>query len=196
MVVIAILILVAAFITPAMTSFSKSAGRKAVMGDLLGGIEQARTQALKDRRSTYVVFAAQPVGSTSSITDQTILGRYFYHSFAIFQDDPASAGNPKIQLTPWKVFATGVSLRSGISFAPWPYDIAFSFTPAQSNQNFPYLRFNANGEADVPGVVSGSISLGVFEGFVTGTSETTTNSANFTQTIAISPHTGRAEYIP
>src|SRR2546421_515648 len=85
MAVIAILILVAAFISPAISSLSKSGGRKAVVGDLLGGIERARTQAIKDGRNTYVVFAAQPVGSASAITDKTILDRYFYHSFAIFQ---------------------------------------------------------------------------------------------------------------
>jgi type II secretory pathway pseudopilin PulG len=194
--VIGIIILVAAFVAPAFTSLSKSSARKAAIGDLLGGIEQARTQAIKDGRASYVVFAAQPVGGASTISDKNILNRYFYHSFAIFEDDAADpVNNPKSQLTPWKPFPVGVSLRSAISFAPWS-SATFAFPPAGAPQSFPYLKFNANGEVESPGLASGPVQLGIFEGFVTGTSETATNSANFTQTVTISPHTGRAEYIP
>ncbi len=67
MVVMAIIILVAAFATPAFNSLSKSSGRKAAIGNLLGGIEQARSQAMKDGRYTYVVFPAQPVGGARQL---------------------------------------------------------------------------------------------------------------------------------
>lgn len=101
-------------------------------------------------------------------------------------------------MTPWKTLPVGISLRKAISSAPWASDVAFVFTPAgaSATQSFPYLRFNGNGEADVPVITSGSIQVQVFEGYITGTTETATNKANFTQTIAVSPHTGRAEYIP
>ena len=192
--VVGIIILVAAFVAPAFTSFSKSNVRKAAIGDLLGGIEQARTQAIKDGRASYVVFAAQPVGGSSTISDKNILNRYFYHSFAIFEDDAVDpVNNSKSQLTPWKPFPVGVSLRSAISFAPWS-SATFAFAPVGAPQSFPYLKFNANGEVESPSLPT--VQLGIFEGFVTGTSETATNSANFTQTVTISPHTGRAEYIP
>jgi len=194
--VVGIITVVAALVAPAFTSLSKSSARKATIGDLLGGIEQARPQAIEDGRASYVVFAAQPVGGASTISDKNILNRYFYHSFAIFEDDAADpVNNPKSQLTPWKPFPVGVSLRSAISFTPWS-SATFAFPPAGAPQSFPYLKFNANGEVESPSLPSGPVQLGIFEGFVTGTSETATNSANFTQTVTISPHTGRAEYIP
>jgi prepilin-type N-terminal cleavage/methylation domain-containing protein len=197
LVVIAIIAIMMGLLVPAVTSLSKSNGRQAAINNLLGGIEQARAQAIADGRYTYVVFAAQPVGGSSTITGQTILDRYFYHSFAIFEDDAGNSAN-KVQLTPWKILPVGISLRSAISSTPWTSDISFAFTPADAavTQNFPYLRFNENGEADVPTFASGSIPLGIFEGHIAGTSEKATNSANFTQTIAIWPHTGRAEYTP
>lgn len=206
MVVVAIMILVAGLATPAFNSLSKSNGRKAAIGNLLGGIEQARSQAMKDGRYTYVVFAAQPVGGSSTITNKAILDQYFYHSFAIFEDDAADpVNNPKVQVTAWKTLPSGVSLRSAISFAPsdqtkpqWASG-SFAFTPVGAAQSFPYLKFNGNGEVESPTIPlkpADPIPLGIFEGFVTGTFETATNSANFTQTITISPHTGRAEYIP
>jgi len=206
LVVMGIILLLLAAIVPAVNSLSKSNGRKAAIGDLLGGIEQARTQAIKDGHASYVVFAAQPVGGTSTISDKNILNRYFYHSFAVFEDDAADpVNNPKVQVTPWKTLPIGVSLRSAISFAPsdqtkpqWA-SASFAFTPVGAAQSFPYLKFNPNGEVESPTIPlkpADPIPLGIFEGFVTGKSETATNSANFTQTITISAHTGRAEYIP
>jgi prepilin-type N-terminal cleavage/methylation domain-containing protein len=194
--VISIIVILTVLVAPAFTSLSKSNGRKAAIGNLLGGIEQARSQAIKDGRATYVVFSAQPVGGSSPITDKTILSRYFYHSFAIFEDDAADpVNNPKVQVSAWKTFPIGVSLRSAISFAPWA-SASFAFNPVGAAQSFPYLKFNANGEVDSPTVASGPIPLGIFEGFVTGTSETATNSSNFTEWVNVFPHNGRAEYTP
>ncbi len=191
---------------PAVNSLSKSSGRKAAVSNLLGAIEQSRSQAMRDGRSTYIAFAAQPSDSTNTnITSNIILDRYFYHSYAIFEDDPASATNPKIQLTPWKVLPTGISLRTEISFssantrtnAKWSSS-DFAFTPGGSTaQKFPFLSFDSTGALTSPTPVNiGSISLRLFEGSVTGTFEHPTSSANKDETISIAPVTGRAVYTP
>src|SRR5205807_4750976 len=130
----------------------------------LGAIEQARAEAIKTGQATYVVFPAQPVGGGSTITDKTILDRYFYHSVAIFEDDPANPTTPK-QISNWKTFPTGVSLRSTISSSPWSSN-SFAFSPIGTPQSFPYLKFNSNGEVESPVPASGNlVQLGIFEGY-------------------------------
>ena len=54
LVVIGIIAILMAMIAPAVTSLSKSNGRKAAIANLLGGIEQARAQAIADGQATYV----------------------------------------------------------------------------------------------------------------------------------------------
>jgi prepilin-type N-terminal cleavage/methylation domain-containing protein len=201
LVVIAIISILLVAVIPAL-NFSKSSGRKSAISNLLGTIEQARAQALKDGQPTYVVFPAKPASGSSLITDKAILDRYFYHSVAIFEDEPANPATPK-QITNWKTFPTGVSLRSAIS---WWSSANFTFTPAGSPQSFPYLKFNANGEvesptptpAPSPTPTPSSVQLSVFEGFVdpTGPTDRDTSSAKFSETIQISRLTGRAEYTP
>ena len=187
--VLTIVLILTALLTPAFISLTKSNGRKAAIGNLLGTIEQARTQAIKDGQSTYVVFATLGGG-----TAQAILDRYNYKSYAIFEDDPANPGTQK-QLTQWSTLPAGVSLRSAISSAPW-VSASFAFNPIGAAQSFPYLKFNANGEVESPTVVSGSIQLKIFEGFVNGTSDKPTNQSNFTEIINVAPNTGRATYTP
>ena len=194
---IGIISLLLVAIVPAVNSLSKSSGRKAAIGNLLGVIEQARGQAVKDGQPTYVVFPAQPIGGGGTISDPNILARYFYHSVAIFEDDPTNPGTPK-QITAWKILPTGISLRSAISFSPWTSN-KFAFTPsgAGATASFPFIKFNPNGEVESPTFApTVPVSLGVFEGFVNGTYEKPTNSNNFTETINIARLTGRAEYTP
>jgi prepilin-type N-terminal cleavage/methylation domain-containing protein len=105
LVVMGIILIALAALVPAVTSLSKSGGRRAALNSLLGGIEQARAEAIKSSQATYVVFPAFTSGTQSS------LDRYNYRSYAIFEDDAANPGNVK-QLTDWKSFPTGVALRA------------------------------------------------------------------------------------
>ncbi len=73
LVVMAIIVLLLAGLVPAVTSLSKSNGRKAAIANLLGGIEQARAQAIADGQATYVVFPTFGSG-----TSQATLDRYNY----------------------------------------------------------------------------------------------------------------------
>jgi prepilin-type N-terminal cleavage/methylation domain-containing protein len=209
LVVIGIIAALLVAVVPAVNTLSKSSGRKATASLLLGVIEQARAQAIKDGRATYVVFAAQPVGSVTGVTDQKIIDRYFYHSAAIFEDDPDPT-QPKVQLTPWKLFPAGISLRTEISFAappPPPVPInnanwssgSFAFTPAGSQlQSFPYMEFDQTGMLVAPTPVDPAqpMRLRFFEGLVTGTFEKPTTQANKDEAISIADTTGRATYVP
>src|SRR5262249_20393062 len=56
LVVMSIIAIALAALVPAVTSLSKSGGRRAARDSLLGGIEQARAEAIKSGQATYVVF--------------------------------------------------------------------------------------------------------------------------------------------
>src|SRR6266487_3422083 len=58
LVVMGIIVIALAALVPAVTSLSKSGGRRAACNSLLGGIEQARAEAIKSSQATYVVFPA------------------------------------------------------------------------------------------------------------------------------------------
>jgi len=190
--VIAILLVV---IVPSVNSISKSNARKAAVSNLLGVIEQARATALRDGQTTYVAFPDQIPGATG---DVGMTQRYYYRSFAIFEDDP-NTGSVK-QVTPWKSLPTGVSLRheSVDYLANTP--MVFSFSPGGSGAKapFPCLKFNSNGEVDAsttrdPTQTTGTIQFGVFEGYVENGSNKYTSKARITDSVAVTRLTGRAE---
>ena len=197
LVVIGIISILLVAVIPAVTSLSKSSGRKAAVSNLLGAIEQARAQAIKDGQATYVVFPTFNAGAT-----QAILDRYNYKSYALFEDDPANPTTPK-QLTAWKTLPTSVSLRSAISSPPWE-TAAFIFTPlnATQTQTFPYLKFNASGEVESPPNPAPpnppSVSIAIFEGYVNGGTEVITGKKDAsgnplaTESISVARLTGRA----
>jgi len=207
LVVIGIIAILMAMIAPAVTSLSKSNGRKAAIANLLGGIEQARAEAIKSGQATYVVFPTFASGA------QSTLDRYNYKSYAIFEDDAVHPGSVK-QLTEWKSFPTGAALRAaaytinGVSvdlFLSYLQDPAglnpaptFTFTPDLSAAAvFRCLKFNSNGEVQAPITSANAVYLGVFEGFVSNGSEVATTkdgSGNLSavEYITVSQFTGRA----
>jgi len=199
LVVTGMIVLLLAAIVPAVTSLSKSNGRKAAIANLLGGIEQARAQAIADAQATYVAFPTFSAG-----TAQSTLDRYNYKSYAIFEDNAANPGSVK-QLTGWKSLPTGVALRSAgtaalanladpASLSPAP---TFSFTPdTGTTPAFRCLKFNLNGEVEAPAT---NVLLGVFEGYVSSGTEVVTSAKDANgnpaavEYIAVSQFTGRAE---
>jgi prepilin-type N-terminal cleavage/methylation domain-containing protein len=196
LVVMAMLLFLLAAIMPAVSSLSKSNGRKAALEHLIGGIEQARAQAIAHGEATYVVFPTFGNG-----TSPTILERYNFRSYAIFEDDPLNPGIVK-QLTSWRTLPTGISLRSGLPrTSPPKYldalatSVTFAFTPLNSTANFPFLKFNTLGELDTP---AADIVLGLFEGFVSNGAEkfTCANDQNgnplASEYLMVAQHTGRA----
>jgi prepilin-type N-terminal cleavage/methylation domain-containing protein len=199
LVVLGIIGLLLSAIVPAVTSLSKANGRKAAMANLLGGIEQARAEAINTNQATYVVFSTFGAG-----TAQSTLDRYNYKSYAIFEDNAANPGSVK-QVTPWKALPTGVALRAAgaaalanladpASLNPAP---SFTFTPDTGiTPAFRCLKFNTNGEVEAP---AANVLLGVFEGYVSNGTEVVTSGKDANgnpaavEYIAIAQFTGRAE---
>src|SRR5438874_3163242 len=191
LVVLGMIVILLSALVPAVTSLSKANGRKAAMANLLGGIEQARAEAINTSQATYVVFPTFGAG-----TVQTTLDRYNYKSYAIFEDNAASSGSVK-QVTPWKALPTGVALRAAgtaalanltdpASLNPAP---TFGFTPdTGTTPAFRCLKFNSNGEVEAP---AANVLLGVFEGYVSNGTEVGNPAA--VEYIALAQFTGRAE---
>ena len=202
LVVMGIILIALAALVPAVTSLSKSGGRRAALNSLLGGIEQARAEAIKSSQATYVVFPAFTSGT------QSTLDRYNYRSYAIFEDDAAIPGNVK-QLTDWKSFPTGVALRKAYTIngvnggldslqdpAALTPSVAFSFPPDASAAPFKCFKFNSNGE--VVQAPAGNVLLGVFEGYVDNGNEVATTkdgsgNPSAVEYLMVSQFTGRAE---
>jgi Type II transport protein GspH len=172
---------------------------------LLGGIEQARAEAIKSGQATYIVFPTFTSGT------QSTLDRYNYRSYAIFEDNAASPGTVK-QLTDWKAFPAGVALRKtytingincGLDSLQDPATLTpaatFSFTPDTSATPFRCFKFNTNGEIQAP---AADVRLAVFEGFVNNGSEVATGPKDAsgnpyaTEYLIVSQFTGRAEPVP
>jgi prepilin-type N-terminal cleavage/methylation domain-containing protein len=200
LVVISIIAIALAALVPAVTSLSKSGARRAARDTLLGGIEQARAEAIKSGQATYIVFPTFTSGT------QSTLDRYNYRSYAIFEDNAASPGSVK-QLSDWKSFPTGVALRAaGIAALSNLADPAtltpaatFSFTPDTSAAPFRCIKFNSNGEVQAP---AANTFLAVFEGYVNNGSEVATGPKDAsgnpyaTEYLMVSQFTGRAEPVP
>jgi type II secretory pathway pseudopilin PulG len=195
--VMGIILIALAALVPAVTSLSKSGGRRAALNSLLGGIEQARAEAIKSSQATYVVFPAFTSGT------QSTLDRYNYRSYAIFEDDAANPGNVK-QLTDWKSFPTGVALRAAGTAAlsnladpaALTPSVAFSFPPDASAAPFKCFKFNSNGE--VVQAPAGNVLLCIFEGYVNSGSEVATTkdgsgNPSAVEYVMVSQFTGRAE---
>jgi type II secretory pathway pseudopilin PulG len=199
LVVLGMIVILLSAVIPAVTSLSKANGRKAAMANLLGGIEQARAEAINTSQATYVVFPTFGAG-----TAQSTLDRYNYKSYAIFEDNAANPGSVK-QVTPWKALPTGVALRATgtaalanladpASLNPAP---TFSFTPdTGTTPAFRCLKFNSNGEVEAPAT---NVLLGVFEGYVSNGTEVVTSGKDANgnpaavEYIAVAQFTGRAE---
>lgn len=197
---IAIIAILLVVLVPAISSLSKSGGRKAAIGSLLGAIEQARVQAIKDGQATYVVFP------TFSNATPATLDRYHYKSFAIFEDD--SANSVLKQLTAWKTLPTGVALRAaGAGSLTSLPDLATltppsvpTFTPdTGATPVFHCIKFNSSGEVEAP---PSQVTVSVFEGHVDGAAEVITSSKDANgnpaamDSLRIARLTGRAEAVP
>lgn len=196
LIVIGIISILLVVIVPAVNSISKSNSRKAAVSALLGAIEQARTTAVRDGQATYVVFPDQVPGGTTNVT---LAQRYYYRSYAIFEDD-VNGGAVK-QVTGWKSLPTGVSLRHE-SVDYLANTTTFPFSPGAPAGTgpypFPFLKFNSSGEVDPsttrdPTKTSGTIQVGVFEGYVESGANRYTSKSQITDNIAVTRLTGRAE---
>ena len=199
LIVIGIIVVLLVALLPAVNSLSKSGGRKAGVSNLQGAIEQARAQAIKDGLATYIAFPTTLPGTPN----EEMIQRYSYHSYALFEDDPANPTTPK-QLTPWRTLPVGISLRSkkdtgaeqhgGIDTLPT--GPTFPFQPTSNSASFPFIKFSGNGEIESP---AADVLLVLFEGHVSSGTEIISGGKDpfsnplASEALAISHLTGRAQ---
>jgi prepilin-type N-terminal cleavage/methylation domain-containing protein len=206
LVVIGIISVLLAALMPAVTSISKSTGRKGAIGNLLSLLEQARALAITGHQNAYVAFAtdiAPPV-------PRSIAHQYSYKAYAVFADDAASSGI--IQITKWQKLPMGISFRSrneppdengnvnGTSVTSGSNTITmpFFFAPATSSLAFPYLKFDPTGTIVEP-TTPAPMRLVVFEGTATANAEIPTakeaSGEPVRDEIQITKFTGRAKHV-
>jgi hypothetical protein len=189
-------------VIPAVNSLSKSSGRKGAISNLTTVIEQARSLALSDSRTTYVAFAAElPPTIPISVSED-----YSYRAYAVFED--GATGTPhSIQVTKWQKLPTGISFRnqnetSGtgtcLTSTSNSTTAAFTFSPTGSTITSPYIAFDSTGSVVQP-TSAAPMRLVIFEGFVrTGTEVPTARDSSqqpVRDEIQIGRYNGRAKYV-
>lgn len=204
LVVIGIISILLVAVIPAVTSLSKSSGRKGAASNLISMIEQARSLALSDARNTYVAFATTLTGSATPLMVQ----EYSYRAYAVFEDAASGAG--KLQVTKWQKLPKGISFRSrDESGAPAGTCITsstntttdtFSFSPLGSATTIscPYIAFDSTGAIIQPTSTS-PMRIVVFEGTATSSGESPTaresSGEPVRDEIQVAKFTGRATYV-
>ncbi|MEP6810802.1 MAG: type II secretion system protein, partial [Chthoniobacterales bacterium] len=201
LVVIGIIAVLLAALVPAVTSLSKSKGRKGALGNLATVIEQGRALALADSRNTYIAFATIIQNAGTSVTDE-----YSYRSYAVFEDD--AAGIPhNVQVTKWQKLPRGISFRSqnepsgagtSLTSNSNPSTAAFIFSPTAGTITCPYLQFDPLGSVAEP-TSAAPMRLVIFEGSVNAGTETPTARDSSQQPvrdeISVGRYNGRAQYV-
>jgi type II secretory pathway pseudopilin PulG len=166
---------------PALQGVNKSSSRKVAVATVMAGLDQARTLAIAQGRSSYVVFA----------TDLTMQDDYRYKAFAVFQDDEAL--NAKM-VSKWILLPAGICFKkvaSLVTALPAPFNCA------GTSRTLPYVKFGPTGMIQAPTDPS-LLQLVLWVGN-TGSNGTqfSTDQGQVTapiEKVSISPSTGRAKY--
>lgn len=165
--VMAIVVIMLALLTPAVSSFTSTAGRTGAVNILMNTAEQARVAALESGRTVYVVFNRRIFPEQDEI--------------AVLREPdpeaPASAGDSYEALTRWIKLPKGVLLHSLnkpgldiLSVAPTSGGSGTKFDPSRSplplnrraGEEYNVLAFNGYGGISFPN--SAKLMLFVSEG--------------------------------
>ena len=140
LVVIGIIAIMLVVIAPAVTSLSKSSGRKSAVSNVMNALEQARSLAVTSGSATYVVFA-----------DQTTAPDYRYRAFIVFQD---GSDFTQKAVTAWRFLPTGVAFRPNKGLVTTPAGGgALKFVcpgMGSTSRALPYVKFEPTGMVSIP----------------------------------------------
>ncbi len=190
--VMGIMVIMTAFLIPALGSITGSKGRQGAINQLMGSFDRARVAALESSSDVTIAFADAtfPVESMR------------YRSFIIFRprlesDIPSSAqpgANPSVFLSDWQTLPQGLSLKSepsslvgnntGSSFS-----VPGNF-PMVGSGRLPTVVFNSSGAIASP--VDTFLQLLIYEGFHTSGRDVFTSPSPLFDKIVFSRYTGRA----
>jgi prepilin-type N-terminal cleavage/methylation domain-containing protein len=188
LVVMGILAIMLVALIPAVSSLSKSGGRKGAVSNVMNTLEQARSLAVSSGRATYVVFA-----------DQTTPEGYRCKAFIVFQDD---ANFTPQAITKWNFLPTGIAFRpnsgvlTGQSGSP-KVKFVCPGTLGSTALELPFIKFDSSGMAPLP---SGGLWIDMFAGFVDNSGQQSfTDKQQQTSgkydSIVVARFSGRARYV-
>ena len=141
LVVIGVISMMLVLIAPAVTSLSKSSGRKSAVSNLMNALEQARSLAVSSGSATYVVFA-----------DQSTPADYRCRAFMVFQD---RANFSQAAVTGWRFLPIGIAFRpdKGLVTPPTaasPLKFACGGALGPTPRALPYVKFDPTGIVSAP----------------------------------------------
>ena len=140
LVVIGIIAVMLVAIAPAVTSLSKSSGRKSAISNVMNALEQARSLAVTSGSATYVVFA-----------DQTTTPDYRCRALIVFQD---GTDFTQTAITAWRFLPTGIAFRpnKGLVTSPAGGGALKFVCPGMGStpRALPYVKFDPTGMVSVP----------------------------------------------
>ncbi len=189
--VAAVLVLMAALLYSALSSFSSSAGRRGAVNILLNAFEYARIAALESGLTVHVGFADGdfPVQEMR------------YSSFLVFREtsdeERISGAANYIVLKKWTRLPKNVAFkRIAGSLVPESGGQTFpgldaALPPSRRDETFPSLAFNASGAVEGG---SHPLQLFLYEGYYAGAQDIQTRKGgDLFEKISLSRYTGRAQ---
>ena len=190
LVVIGIIAIMLVVLAPAVTSLSKSSGRKSAVSNVMNALEQARSLAVTSGYATYVVFA-----------DQSMPADYRCRALIVFQDTENFTQKP---VTNWRFLPTGIAFRPSKGLVTPPSGSAslkFSCPGPMgpTPRALPYVKFDPTGMVSTPSDPN-MLFVDIFAGAVDGagrtnyTDDAQRNSQKF-DAVVLGRLTGRVRYV-
>lgn len=190
LVVMGIIVIMLVALAPAVTSLSKSSGRKSAVSSLMNAMEQARSLAISSGSATYVVFG-----------DQSLPDDYRCRALIVFQDQPDFTQRA---VTNWRFLPVGIALRPamGLLSAPGgatPVRFACPGPFGSAPRVLPYVKFEPTGMVSAP-TDPNMLFVDIFAGAVdlAGSANYTDNAQRQSQkfdAVVLARLTGRARYV-
>jgi prepilin-type N-terminal cleavage/methylation domain-containing protein len=180
--VLGVLGVMSAAMLPAVLGLNKSSSRRVAVSTVMVGLDQARTLAIAQGRSSYVVFA----------TDLSMGDDYRFKAFAIFQDDESFATK---MVNGWKILPTGICFKNVASLVTAS---TAPFNCAGTTRTLPYVKFGPTGIIQSP-TSPGLLQLLIYIGnTATNGTQYSTDQGQATapvEKVTLSASTGRAKYV-
>lgn len=191
MVVIGIIALMLAGITPAVVSLSKANNTKAGVSGVMNLFEQARALAVTSGHATYVVFA-----------DDTTADAYRCRALIVFQEDESF--NP-VAVTKWHFLPTGTAFRPrvGVLTAPNATPVVKFACPGTIANGqpiaLPFIKFDSSGmvaSPTDPNILFADLFMGsvTISGQAIYTDKAQQTAQKF-DSVVLARFTGRARYV-
>ncbi|MFV0415204.1 MAG: Tfp pilus assembly protein FimT/FimU [Chthoniobacterales bacterium] len=186
LVVMAILGVLLALMTPAFLSFSGTAGRRGAVNTVMNTLEQARVAALEAGRDVYVVFWRK---------DDSING---VDAIGVFRETEDGTGNYE-QLSKWLQLprrillhkpTSGLNIFSASGISGFEQSRVPASAASTGLNDFGIVKFSSNGTVLYPDTSKENVII-LAEGERSGGTDRTADRGNLFEIISVAKYTGR-----